>query len=137
MKDTILSSPGVIARPRVEARLRETAEAAALTLVQAPLGAGKSVAVAAALRGRHAVAWIDAKPWDRSAFAATIVAAVRHARPDFGRITLGAIAAGADAAHVGRTFAEDLTHVDVPLTIVVDGVQAFADDAAFGRFTEA
>jgi ATP/maltotriose-dependent transcriptional regulator MalT len=111
--------------------------ASALTLVQAPLGAGKSSALRSALAGRSDVAWLDAKPWHRGAFAQALVTPIRALRPDFGRVTLGAAAAGASAAHLGATFAAELTHVDEPLVLVIDDAQVFADDPQFVAFAVA
>ncbi len=83
-----------------------------------------------------AVAWLDAKPWHRAAFAAPLVAVIRTVRPAFGRATLGAIDTGADATRLATTFADDLRHVDTALLIVIDDMQALADDELFARFFE-
>jgi len=114
--------------------LRSNVARYAITLVQAPLGVGKSSALHAALGDRTGVAWLDAKPWHRGAFAPALVAPIRAIRPDFGRLTLGAAAAGASAAHLGATFAAELTHVDEPLVLVIDDAQVFADDPHFVAF---
>src|SRR5271163_3339361 len=84
-----------IARPRVERLLRETVEDAALTLLRAPLGAGKSTAVSMAFADWPGTVWMSARPWHRGAFAGAVIDAVRGERPEFGRMTLGAIEAGA------------------------------------------
>jgi LuxR family maltose regulon positive regulatory protein len=120
----------------VEHTLRDAVATAALTLVQAPLGAGKSTAAAAALSGRRDVAWVDAKPWHRAAPVAAIVEAARGVRGDFGRMTLGALASGANGTHVARIFCEELTHVDTPLLVVVDNAHEFGDDDDFSRFVK-
>lgn len=126
-----------IARPRVERRLRDAVARTPLTLLRAPLGAGKSVAAAMAFAEAPGLAWMDARPWHRGAFARAFVDAVRGVREDFGRMTLGAIEAQADAAHLGATFARELAHLDEPLLLVVDNAHVFLDEPDFARFAEA
>jgi LuxR family maltose regulon positive regulatory protein len=129
--------PAFMPRPRVDAHLREAVASARLTVLQAPLGAGKSAAAASAFAGDPHAVWLQAQPWHRGAFAAALVQAVREARPDFGRLTLGALEAGAGSAHLGRVFAQELTHIDEPLLLVVDNVQVFTGESGFVRFIEA
>jgi LuxR family maltose regulon positive regulatory protein len=124
-------------RARVEDVLRSNVAQFALTLVQAPLGVGKSSALHGALGDRTGVAWLDAKPWHRGAFAPALVAPIRAIRPDFGRLTLGAATAGASGTHLGATFAAELTHVDEPLVLAIDDAQVFADDPHFVAFADA
>jgi LuxR family maltose regulon positive regulatory protein len=126
-----------VARPRVEQLLRQTVESAPLTLVRAPLGAGKSTAAARAFARWPGLVWLDASPWHLGSFAAAAVEATRGVRPDFGRMTLGAVEAGAGAAHAGARFAQELTHVSDPLLLVVDNAQIFADDLDFAQFVDA
>ena len=102
--------------------------------MQAPLGAGKTTALAMAFEKDDAVAWMDAKPWHRKAFIEPLVGAVRRVRHDFGRMTLGADATGASATHLGRIFAGELAHIDAPLYIVIDDAHVLSDEAAFVRF---
>jgi LuxR family transcriptional regulator, maltose regulon positive regulatory protein len=127
----------LLVRPRLERLLQKTVDGAALTLVRAPLGAGKSVAASMAFSNRPGTVWIDARPWHRDAFVNAAVEAVRRVRPEFGRMTLGALEAGASAAHVGSRFAAELTHVAEPLLLIVDNVQVFAGDTAFASFFQA
>ena len=127
----------LLARPRVDAVLREAVDGATLTILQAPLGAGKSSATTTAFANAHAVVQLQAEAWHRGAFAAALVEAVREARPEFGRLTLGAIEAGASATHVGATFAQDLGHVDEPILLIVDNVHVFKGEGSFARFIEA
>ncbi|HEY0395015.1 MAG TPA: LuxR C-terminal-related transcriptional regulator [Candidatus Elarobacter sp.] len=107
---------------------------AALVVVQAPAGYGKTTSVHDALAGAADVAWYDAQPWEADAFAGALVARVRALRPDAGRLTLALAEQGADPEHAGATFAEELRHVDAPLRIVVDDAHVLgASFAAFAR----
>ncbi len=90
-----------------------------------------------AFRDTPGVVWIEALPWHREAFIRAFVGAVRDARADFGRMTLGALDAGANAAHIGGVFASELARVDEPLTLIVDNVHVFTGEPAFSRFVDA
>jgi len=124
-------------RARVEGVLRDAVESARLTVLQAPLGSGKSCAAATAFADHGMVAHMQAQPWHRVSFVASLVDAVRLVRPGFGRLTLGAAEASASSSHIGRTFAQELAHIDAPILIVVDNVHEFAGETGFARFTEA
>ena len=126
----------LIERPRVERCLREAVAHAPLTLLHAPLGAGKTSVVHSAFRSLPGVVWMDARPWHRGAFIRAIVDTVRAARPDFGRLTLGALDASAGAAYLGHVFAGELAHVDEPLYLIVDNAQVFAGDERFLKFVD-
>jgi ATP/maltotriose-dependent transcriptional regulator MalT len=126
----------LIPRPRVERRLLETVARAPLTLVQAPMGAGKSAAAALAFGADAGAVWLDARPWHRAAFATALVNAVRTLRPEFGRMTLGAFEAQASAQHLGRTFATELAHIDSPITLIIDNAQVLTIDTAFAEFLD-
>jgi LuxR family transcriptional regulator, maltose regulon positive regulatory protein len=52
-------------------------------------------------------------------------------------MTLGALEAGASAAHVGGTFATELAHIDEPLTLIVDNAEVFAGEPSFSHFVDA
>ena len=107
---------------------------AALVVVQAPAGFGKTTSARAALAGDPSVAWYDAQPWEAGAFAGALLARVRAVRPDAGRLTLALAEQGADPERLGATFAEELTHVDAPLRIVVDDAHVLGPSfAAFVR----
>ena len=102
--------------------------------MQAPAGYGKTTSVHAALDGALDVAWYDAQPWEANAFAAALLARVRTVRPDVGRLTLALAEQHADPERLGAAFAEELTHVDAPLRIVVDDAHVLgASFAAFAR----
>src|ERR1700716_2635825 len=107
---------------------------AALVVVQAPAGYGKTTSVRAALDGAPDVAWYDAQPWEADAFADALLARVRAVRSDAGRLTSALAAQGADPERLGATFAEELRHVDAPLRIVVDDAHVLGPAfAAFAR----
>ena len=110
-RTTTLAAPDALAQA-----LRD----AALVVVQAPAGFGKTTAVGEALAGADDVAWYDAQPWEADAFAAALLARVREVRPDAGRLTLALAEQRADPTRLGATLADELRHVDVPLRIVVD-----------------
>jgi ATP/maltotriose-dependent transcriptional regulator MalT len=124
-------------RPRVDDYLRGAVASARITVLQAPLGAGKSCAAATAFADQAHVVHMQAEPWHRGAFVAALVHAVRDERPDFGRLTLGALDAGAGPSHLGRTFARDLEHIEDPLLLIVENVHVFQGESGFGRFVEA
>jgi ATP/maltotriose-dependent transcriptional regulator MalT len=117
-------------------QLRESVGRAPLTLVHAPMGAGKSVAVTLAFgNDSHAVRF-DARPWHRTAFVTALVDTVRRTRSDFGRMTLGAFEAGAPPPFLGRSFAGELAHIDAPLVLIIDNAQVLAGEADFTEFLD-
>jgi LuxR family maltose regulon positive regulatory protein len=93
---------------------------AALVVVQAPAGYGKTTGVRDALAGEADVAWYDAQPWEAGAFVPALLARVRVVRPDAGRLTLALAEQGEEPERLGAAFADELRHVDAPLRIVVD-----------------
>jgi ATP/maltotriose-dependent transcriptional regulator MalT len=109
-------------------------ERVSLTLVHAPMGAGKSAAATLAFANAPTTAWFDARPWHRVAFVRALVDAVRTVRPDFGRMTLGAFEAEAEPSFLGNSFAAELAHVDSPLVLIIDNVHVLDGDGAFGEF---
>ena len=114
--------------------LTQALRGAALVVVQAPAGFGKTTAAHAALDGAADVAWYDAQPWEADAFAEALLARVREVRPDVGRLTLALAEQRADPERLGATFAEELRHVDAPLRIVVDDAHVLgASFATFAR----
>jgi LuxR family transcriptional regulator, maltose regulon positive regulatory protein len=105
---------------------------AALVVVQAPAGYGKTTSVREALTHEDAVAWYDAQPWEADAFVPALLARVRAVRPDAGRLTLALAEQGAEPERLGAAFADELRHVDAPLRIVVDDAHALG--ASFAAF---
>ena len=83
---------GVVARPRLDERLRHNQPA--LTLVSAPAGFGKTTLlaewVAAASSEGPATAWLslDARDSDPTVFWSYVIAALRTASPDVGAVAL-------------------------------------------------
>jgi ATP/maltotriose-dependent transcriptional regulator MalT len=107
---------------------------AALVVVHAPAGYGKTTSVRAALANDAGVAWYDAEPWEAGAFATALIERVRAVRPDAGRITLALAERGAEPERLGATLAAELRHVDAPLRIVVDDAHVLGPSfAAFAR----
>jgi LuxR family maltose regulon positive regulatory protein len=136
MKATLRATE-FVPRPRVERRLRDIVESTSLTLLHAPLGAGKTVAVSMAFAQAPGAVWMNAQPWHRGAFVRAIVDAIRSVRSDFGRMTLGAMEAGAGITHAGRTFARELAHIDEPLLLIVDNLHVFTGEPGFSHFVDA
>lgn len=118
--------------PLVPAALAAALREAAFVVVQAPAGYGKTTSVRAALRDEPDVAWYDAQPWEAGAYAGALIGCVRTLRPDAGRLTLALAGEGAESARLAATFAEELSHVEAPLRIVVDDAHALG--AGFGPF---
>ncbi len=127
----------LISRPNVERRLRDAVEHTPLTLLHAPLGAGKTAAAKMAFERAPGVVWLEARPWHRDAFVRDLVDAVRGVRTGFGRMTLGALEAGASADRIGETFAAELAHIDEPLTVIVDNAEVFTGEPDFSGFIDA
>ena len=132
-----MTNSACMSRPRVDRVLREAVESARLTVLHAPLGSGKSCTAVTAFAGHNSVAFMRAQPWHRVSFVGALVEAVRLVRPEFGSLTLGAAEASASSSHIGRTFAQELGHIDEPILVVVDNVHEFAGESSFARFVEA
>ena len=114
--------------------LRRALSDAPFVVVQAPAGYDKTTSARAALDGDPSVAWYDAQPWEADAFAGALLARVRTVRPDVGRLTLALAEQRAEPERLGAAFAEELTHVDAPLRIVVDDAHVLGPSfAAFAR----
>jgi len=118
-------------------RLREALGQTAVIFVSAPTGYGKTFVVREALRMRGMPAcWYEAQPWEGDGFLEPLVERIRVARPDVGRRTLALAQSGAPPERLGVTFADELTHVDAPLCIVVDGVEHL-EERIFAPFADA
>jgi LuxR family maltose regulon positive regulatory protein len=125
----------VVARPRVDVLLRACVRERRLTVVHAPLGSGKSVAIAG-LAGDGQTARLELRPWHRGAFVEGIVDAVRIVRETFGRRTLAALETGAPAEALGELFAADLRLSGEPILITVDNADLLDADTAFATFMD-
>jgi LuxR family transcriptional regulator, maltose regulon positive regulatory protein len=117
---------GLVARPRLIERLSRGDEAA-LTLVSAPAGFGKTTVLTdwlsvAATAGRS-VAWLslDARDDDPALFWAYLVAAVRTAVPDVGAGALALLSSPQSSAEaVVASLVNDLDVVPEELVLVLD-----------------
>jgi LuxR family maltose regulon positive regulatory protein len=104
----------------VPSALLHALDGAALVVVQAPAGFGKTTTVRAALAEAPGVAWYDAQPWDADAFLGPLVERVRLVRPDAGRTALALAESGAPPERYATALAHELRYVEEPLRIVVD-----------------
>ena len=96
-----------------------------LTLLSAPPGYGKTVAVAGWLATRGMpFAWLSLDPGDNdlARFARYLAAALRSVRPDAGAATLGLFGPGTNATQdlVGAIVVEALAANDEPFVLVLD-----------------
>ena len=121
---------GIVARPRLSRALDSGADAS-LTLVVAPAGYGKTVAVEYWLsERREASAWVRADERDDDAIRlwSSVAAAVERVRPGAGtealaelREPFGAVLPAIDALAIGRGSDER------PIVLVIDEVQSIGD----------
>ena len=113
-------------RPRLSAELDGALEdRTRLTLLSAPPGYGKTVAVAGWLATRGVpFAWLSLDPADNdlARFARYLAAALRSVRPDAGAATLGLFGPGTNATPdlVGAIVVEALAANDEPFVLVLD-----------------
>jgi LuxR family maltose regulon positive regulatory protein len=113
-------------RPRVSEQLDAAlADATRLTLVSAPAGYGKSVAVAAWLAERDLpAAWLglDAADNDVTRFVRYLVAALRPLRPESGDRTLDLVATGSSPSveRIGAMLLDEIAATDDPFVLVLD-----------------
>jgi LuxR family maltose regulon positive regulatory protein len=117
---------GRVARPRLVERLRRGDEAA-LTLVSAPAGFGKTTVLgdwlSAAATADRSVAWLslDGRDNDPALFWAYLVAAVQTAMPDVGAGALALLSSPqASAEAVVASLVNDLDAVPGDLVLVLD-----------------
>ncbi len=121
-----LAPPGYVARPRVESLLdRSVGEAVSLTLVAAPPGYGKTLAVAGWLESRGLPrAWLSLDPEenDLARFCRYLGGALAAVRPAVAAVSEGLFGAGATPAPelVGATFIEALAADDASFVLVLD-----------------
>jgi LuxR family maltose regulon positive regulatory protein len=113
-------------RPRVSELLDAAlADATRLTLVSAPAGYGKSVAVAAWLAERDLpAAWLglDAADNDVTRLVRYLVAALRPLRPESGDRTLDLVTTGSSPSveRIGATLLDEIAATDDPFVLVLD-----------------
>src|SRR4051794_14091082 len=121
---------GIVARPRLS-RALDSGGDASLTLVVAPAGYGKTVAVELWLaERRQAAAWVRADERDDDAIRlwSSVAAAVERVRPGAGtealaelRDPFGAVLPAVDALAIG------LAADERPIVLVIDEVQSIGD----------
>ena len=131
---TKLTPPTLPRGHRERARLSERLDAALdeavrLTLISAPPGYGKSIAVAGWLAARRLdCAWlsVDAADNDPARFVHYLVAALKKVRRDAGDATLGLVATGATATVdlLGPTIVGEVAASEDPFVLVLDDYQA-------------
>ena len=127
-----LSLPGNVERPRLSSLLdRGLEDRTRLTLLSAPPGYGKSVAVAGWLESRalpHAWISLDAADNDLARFVRYLVAALRAVRPEVGDATDGLFGPGASPGVdlVAATLIDEIASADDPFVLVLDDYHAIA-----------
>jgi LuxR family maltose regulon positive regulatory protein len=113
-------------RPRLSARLDGTLDdPTRLTLLSAPPGYGKTVAVAGWLTARgvpHAWLSLEGTDDDLARFARYLAAALKAVRPEAGEATLALLGPGTSAAPelVGTTLLDEMVASDDPFVLVLD-----------------
>jgi LuxR family maltose regulon positive regulatory protein len=123
-------------RERVSARLDEALlDATRLTVVSAPPGYGKTVAVLGWLATRrlpHAWLTLDPADADPARFVLYLVAALAGVRPGLGVATLPLVSTGSSASPsvVAVTLADELAATDDGFVLVLDEFDAVAGGAA-------
>jgi LuxR family maltose regulon positive regulatory protein len=115
-------------RPRLSARLDATVDdATRLTLLSAPPGYGKTVAVAGWLKARavpHAWLSLEGADNDMARFARYLAAALQAVRSEAGEATLSLFGPGTNpsAELVGATLLDAIAADDGPFVLVLDDV---------------
>lgn len=135
----------LIDRPALAARFVEAAKRRCI-IFQAPAGYGKTSAAMLLVRAWGLpTAWYSAQLWHGRSCVEQIVREVRRVRPDFGRLTVSLArsrpARSGDenelrswSQHVGSTFADELSHLDEPLVIVLDDYDQLQGASSFFDF---
>ncbi len=135
---TKLRAPATVAshreRPRLSALLdRGLEDSTRLTLLSAPPGYGKSVAVVGWFESRAiAHAWLSLDPADNDVarFVRYLVAALRAVRPEVGDATEGLLGPGASPSIdlLGATLLEEIAESDDPFVLVLDDYHVIGTD---------
>ena len=124
-----LSVTGYRERPRLGAMLdRGLEDSSRLTLLSAPPGYGKTVAVAGWLGSRGLTcAWLllDSADNDLARFVRYLVAALRAVRPEVGDATDGLFGPGVSTSMdlIGATLLDEIAASDDPFVLVLDDYQ--------------
>ncbi len=126
--------PGLVTRQRLLDQLDRSGPAA-LTLVDAPVGFGKSVLVEEwVARTKDAVAWISLEPADSdpARLWTYLATAIDRVRPGLGRPALALLRSpGASPGGVADALANGVQAYGAPLTIVLDDAHVLSGDACW------
>ena len=128
------SVSGYRERPRIGALLdRGLDDSARVSLLSAPPGYGKTVAVVGWLESRAlANAWLslDAADNDLARFARYLVAALRAVRPDVGNATNGLFGPGVSPSIdlIGATLLDEIAASDDPYVLILDDYHVIGAD---------
>jgi LuxR family maltose regulon positive regulatory protein len=126
------------ARPRISGLLDGAlAESTGLTLVSAPPGYGKSVAVVGWLGERGiAASWLDLDESDNDVarFVRYLAATLRPRRAEVGERTLDLVATGTSPSvdRIGATILDEIATDDEPFALVLDDCHAIDDGLVGG-----
>ena len=129
-----LSVTGYRERPRLGAMLdRGLDDRSRLTLLSAPPGYGKTVAVTGWLESRalaHAWLSLDVADNDLARFVRYLLAALRAVRPEIGDATNGLFGPGISPSLdlIGATLLQEIATSDHPFVLVLDDYQAISAD---------
>jgi len=143
-----MASSGIrspISRPAVTEAVGAALDAAALTVLVAPAGYGKTSAIDAVLAERGvANARYTAQLWHAGEFAEPLADEIRRVRPEFGRMTVALArqrprgddpdALARWAQKLGARFAAELDHVREPLVVAIEDVHLLESDRSFADF---
>jgi LuxR family maltose regulon positive regulatory protein len=127
--------PNILVRARLE-RLLDRSSSAALTLVDAPVGFGKTMLVQSwcANQSVAAVAWVslDAADDDPARFWTYLATAIDRIRPGLGRTALRRLRTpGASIPAAVDELANALAGYGAPVAIVLDDLHALSSEASF------
>src|SRR5919109_2244577 len=120
-------SDHVVARPRIEQRLRDLLERHAVVVVSATAGSGKTTAVARALAGDDRLAWLTLDDGDVAPgrLLTYLEAAVAARVPGADGVATAALAARASHAEAAGLLADSAD--GHPLVLVIDEVERLID----------
>jgi ATP/maltotriose-dependent transcriptional regulator MalT len=120
-------SDHVVARPRIEQRLRDLLERHAVVVVSATAGSGKTTAVARALAGDDRLAWLTLDDGDVAPgrLLTYLEAALAERVPGADGIATGALAARASHAEAAGVLADSTD--GHPVVLVIDEVERLID----------